>query len=386
MLMIVYPMFLAKNMNFGYVSSLIFILSITTLMQYMFSITYKLFLQANQKIYISNFVSSAIVIINLILTIIIICYVPSIHLVKICSSLVFLIQPYVYNHYVKKHYQIDKNVESNKVILQEKRSGFSQNLAHFINMNTDIMVITIFLSLTEVSVYSIYMLALTALRSIITTGANSYQAALGKYIAMNEERLLRSKFSKYELLIWFVSVVLFSTCLLLINPFVNIYTSGVKDANYYRPLFALIMTIAQFFFSARESYRYLILAGGKFKETNFGAIMEAVINIFVSIVLVHFWGIIGVAVGTLIAIVFRLIYFIIYLKNNIIFFKMINFVALIISSIIVFTINIIVYFVFEISINNFSSFFIWGIGIFLCELVLATLVFWIVYKQLTSHN
>ena len=62
--------------------------------------------------------------------------------------------------------------------------------------------------------------------------------------------------------------------------------------------------------------RLLVLAGGKFKETNFGAVAEAVINLGMSLLLITKFGLIGVAVGTLAAIAFRLIYLVWYLHKQ----------------------------------------------------------------------
>lgn len=69
-------------------------------------------------------------------------------------------------------------------------------------MNTDVAVLTIFMSLSDVSVYSIYMLAVVALRAIIISLSNSYQGALGKYYAEGNIVELKSKFEKFEKQFW----------------------------------------------------------------------------------------------------------------------------------------------------------------------------------------
>ena len=261
-LMAIYPALFAKGFSFEYTSTLILILSFNTLIQYLFSITNKLFLQANQKLYVCNIVTSITVIINLALSILVINIYPNIHIVKLISSLIYLIQPIIYNYYVKKYYNIDRKVKVKDKVLKERWSGFSQNIAYFINLNSSVIIITVFLSLKAVSVYSVYMLVMNGLRTVITTIANSYQSALGKYIAQSNIKNLQNQFRKFNTLLWILSSVLFSTCLLLINQFVSIYTAGISDANYFQPLFALIMVLAQFSFCIRESYRFLVLAGG----------------------------------------------------------------------------------------------------------------------------
>ena len=61
-LSIVYPLLFKTEFNFAYVCSLTLILSITVLVQYMFSITLKTLLDADKRVYVVNFTQTLIVI------------------------------------------------------------------------------------------------------------------------------------------------------------------------------------------------------------------------------------------------------------------------------------------------------------------------------------
>ena len=373
---VVYGWMFREKYSFCFVCSLVFILSFTTLAQYLFSITYKLLLQAQKKIYIVNTVSAITVIVNLFLSIILIYIFPKIHAIKLGSAVVFLLQPLIFKYCIEKKYrkEIWKNEKS--VYKMKKRwDGFAQNLAHFVNLNTDIAVITIFLSLIDVSVYTVYMLPITALRLIISSLTNSYQSALGKYYAQGEQKELKSNFEKFNNFNIIISIALFSTCVLLINPFVQLYTQGINDADYFQPVFAVIIVLANMFFCLREPYRYLILAAGKFKETNFGAILEAIINIVVSIVLIKKYKLIGIAFGTLLAIIYRFISFIIFFKNDILFKNYKCYFCNLFKLIVMIGINLIVYFEYTFKIDNFVYFCIYGGIIFIIEIVVAYIMF-----------
>ena len=228
-------------------------------------------------------------------------------------------------------------------------------------MNTDVAVLTIFTSLGTVSVYTVYLMAISALRGILSSFCNSYQSALGKYIAEDNIETLCDKFKKFESWSWFLCIATFATCLLLINPFVKLYTSGIHDENYFQPIFAIIIVLANAVYSVREPYRLLILAAGKFKETNFGSTMEAVLNLVISIILVWKFGLIGVAIGTLIAIGYRYIYFLLYLKKHIIYREYHSYMLYFATSTIVFAINIYIYFNFGITADSFMKFLEYGI-------------------------
>ena len=63
----------------------------------------------------------------------------------------------------------------------------------------------------------------------------------------------------------------------------------------------------------------MVLAAGHYKQTQWSAIIEAAINIVVSVVLVFNFGLIGVAIGTLAAMAYRTVYLAWYLSRNIIY-------------------------------------------------------------------
>ena len=63
----------------------------------------------------------------------------------------------------------------------------------------------------------------------------------------------------------------------------------------------------------------MIIAAGHYKETRMGAYGEAIINIITSIVFVYIWGLVGVAIGTVVATLFRQIYYVVYLSKHVLF-------------------------------------------------------------------
>lgn len=368
----IYSYSLKDRYSFGYVCSLVFILSFTTLIQYLFSITYKLLLQAQQRIYLVNIISFATIIINLLVSVALIYYFPEIHIIKLGSALIFLIQPLIYSYFTNKKYKHYKSAKiDDDYKLSNRWNGFAQNLAHFVNLNTDIAMITIFLSLSEVSVYSIYMLPITALRSLIASMTNSYHSALGKYNAQEDYIQLKKSFTKFDNMNSMVSVSIFCTCILLINPFVKLYTKGIADADYYRPIFAVLIILANMLYSMREPYRYLILAAGKFKETNFGAILEAILNLLISFILIKKLGLVGVAIGTLIAISYRFAYFIVYLKKNILAKPYKDYFYFLLKTALIVGVTVLIYLTVNFEINNFFTFCIYGALIFVIEIVIS---------------
>ena len=100
--------------------------------------------------------------------------------------------------------------------------------------------------------------------------------------------------------------------------FVGIYTKGIIDVNYIRPVFAYTIILAQFFNAIRIPYQLVVQAAGHYKQTKNGAIIEPIINITISVLFVLKFGLVGVAVGTLAATIFRTIQYSVYMGKNIV--------------------------------------------------------------------
>ena len=97
-----------------------------------------------------------------------------------------------------------------------------------------------------------------------------------------------------------------------------VYTRGVTDANYNVPLFAILITLANASHSFRLPYSMLILTAGHYKQTQHSYLIAAGINIVVSIALVYFYGLLGVAIGTLVSMTYQTIWMAWYSYKNIV--------------------------------------------------------------------
>ena len=309
-LSVVYPMIVKSEFAFVYTMSLVIIISISTLSEYYFGMVYKLYLQAEQKTYITSIIQMIAYILN---TIVIVCLVKAnanIQIIKLASGIIFVLRPIVQNIYVKKKYNINLKEADKNYKLKQKWDGLAQHIASVIHSNTDITILTILAPIVEVSVYSIYMLVIKGIKSIIQAFSGGIDASFGDMIAKGENEQLNKSFKTYELFYYTISTIAYACTIVLIVLFVKIYTQNITDANYIRPIFATIMVMAEFVWAIRMPYSGITLAAGHFKETQKGAWIESLTNIIVSVILVFKFGIIGVAIGTLVAMLIRTVEFV----------------------------------------------------------------------------
>ena len=306
----IYPLIISTEFSYIYTLSLIIIISISTFAEYYFGMTYKLYLQAEQKTYVISIIQIITYILSIVIIVILAKLHCSIHLIKLISGFIFVLRPVMQNIYVKRKYQININLVDNEYKLKNKWDGLAQHIAAVIHGDTDVTILTIFSNLTEVSVYSVYYLIVKGINSIIQAFTGGIDASFGDMIAKKEQENLNRKFNIYEVFYFTTATIVYTSTIILIVPFVSIYTKGITDANYIRPIFGVLLVLSEFMWAIRLPYSSITLAAGHFKETKKGAWVEAITNIVLSIILVFKYGIIGVAIGTLVAMLIRTIEFV----------------------------------------------------------------------------
>ena len=315
-LVVVYPTIVRDDFGFVYTALLIVAMSVNSFAQYFFGIINNIILGADQRGYIQYSLQILELILNTIACYIIIRLGYGIQVVKITTSLIYLIRPILMKIYVDKHYNINRKITYDVEPITQKWNGVAQHLSSIVLDNTDVLVLTFFSSLSNVSIYSVYHAVVYGIKRLFTIITNGIQSLLGELLAKNEIEKLKKVFSLTEWVVHTSVVFAFGCVFVLICPFVSVYTNGVTDTNYIVPAFAALITLANAFHALRLPYISMIFAGGHYKETQGSFIIAAVLNLAISVITVYRWGLIGVAIGTLIAMAYQTTWMAWYTSKN----------------------------------------------------------------------
>lgn len=324
-LVIVYPQFAGKNFGFVYTATLIVAISISSFAQYFFGIVNRLLLTADQRGYIQYNAQTLAVVCNTAACFVLIRVGCSIQIVKLTTSLIYLLQPFLIYLYVRHHYSIDKKIKYIKEPIPQKWNGIAQHVAAVILDGTDTIVLTLFATLSDVSIYSVYFLVVKGVKQLFMSMTNGITSLIGELWAKQEIKELNKTFSWTEWVIHTGTTFIFGLTAILIVPFVRVYTLGIHDANYIQPLFAALIVAANAGHCLRLPYNIIILAAGHYKQTQNNYIIAAILNIVVSVVTVKAWGLIGVAIGTLVAMGYQTVWMAVYDSKNLIKWPLRNF-------------------------------------------------------------
>ncbi len=299
----------------GYVFLLVLAIAVSKFAEYMWGISNITLLNADQRQYVVNAVTILSNVLNVAAIALLITFGPDILWVKLASSLVFILKPVIFTLYVKVRYSIGK--PKTRAVLQNKATGIAQHMAYVVQNNTDVLVLTVFADLKLVAVYSVYHMIAFSLRSIVTSFTGGMEAVFGNMIAKGEKKELLDAYKRYKFILSFLTLTVFGTAAALIVPFVMLYTHGTTDVDYSRPVFAILILLSEAINCLILPCFNLPIAANKLKESQLGAYSEAAINLVLSIALVFWNPLVGIALGTLVSSVFKAFYYMVFSAKHV---------------------------------------------------------------------
>lgn len=322
----IYPYIANQNFGFMYTATLIVAMSISSFAQYYFGVVNRLLLLADQRGYVQYNIQTVTLILNTIACTVLITRGASIQFVKLTTSLIYLLRPFGFKLYVDRHYNIDRKISYSGEPIKQKWNGVAQHVAAVVLDGTDSIVLTVFATLSDVSIYSVYHMVVYGVKQLFVSMTNGIQSLIGELWAKQETEELHDFFGWVEWAIHTGVVFIFGCTVALILPFVSVYTKGITDTNYMQPMFAILIVAANACHCLRVPYNLMILAGGHYKQTQSNYIVAAVLNFGLSVIFVKYAGLIGVAIGTLVAMLYQTVWMAYYDSRNLIRWPFKNFI------------------------------------------------------------
>ncbi len=318
-LALLFPFFAHSSLPKQFIAGLVFAIGIAAFFEYFLGIPYRILLQADQLNYIENILTSISCIIYTISTVYMIDHGFSLIDIKVSSAILSLIVMLCICRYADRRYKLNKFSKEETTPLSLRKDAAVHSVANIIHQNSDIVILTLTMDAKLVSVYTVYYFVVGQIKKILSSFVDAFESTFGNIWAKKEIPLFRERFRQYEFIIFSIVIVIFSCTSALLIPFVSLYTKEVHDVNYIRPFFSLLLVITEMIYCIRQPYVVIVQAAGKYKETKKVAILEAGVNLTVSLLLVWKLGLTGVIIGTLLANLIRTLYYISYSYQFILF-------------------------------------------------------------------
>ncbi len=200
------------------------------------------------------------------------------------------LHPYIKEKNVKKLEQ--KDVKS---LTKNISAMVFHKIGSVVVTGTDNLIISKFIGLVEVGIYSNYLVVINALKSILNQIFTSITASIGNLVVTESNKKTYDIFKKVLFLnFWLYSFV--SICLVvLFNDFITLW---VGKEYLFDLSIVIIITINFYITGMRKTVLTFRDALGLYWQDRYKPLFESLINIVASLILVKYFGIVGVFVGT----------------------------------------------------------------------------------------
>ena len=301
---LIYPLLLHTQIPYGVCCLVILLQGSGNVISYLFQGKYNMLLRVDNRNYVTTNLGTITSVLTDICRIGLLMMGRSIVAVQATYLAFNLIKMLYIAWYMRRNYPwIDLSVKPNFQAISQKSAVLVHQISSLVFSHTDVLILTFVSGLKTVSIYSMYATIYGMVSNIVTIATNSVQSVLGQTFHNDRKKyiLMQDTFEIYYLALVFS---LFAIASIFILPFMKLYTTGA-DINYIDYKLPVLFGAYQLLTYGRTSANLIISFSGKFKETQWRAWLETIINLVVSFVCVFRFGIYGVLFGTIAALLYR---------------------------------------------------------------------------------
>lgn len=183
-------------------------------------------------------------------------------------------------------------------IIKNTKAMMMHKVGSVVVNSTDNILLSTYVGLSAVGIYSNYYLIISALNSVLGQIYVSITASVGNLFANSSKERQYTTFKNINFLtFWIYSFA--STCLLILfNPFIEIWLGK----EYLFDMKIVLTLVINFYITGmRKSVLTFREAAGLFAKDKYKPIIESIINLVTSIILALKFGVIGIFIGTFIS-------------------------------------------------------------------------------------
>ena len=283
--------------------NIIFVIYFITLAVEYFLTYPETLLNADQKHYKISFILIGYTLMTNVLQIIALLLTRNFLIYILADVIMKLIKFIAINIYVKRYYPEVDFYNKEKLEKKEKnvftknvKSLFLYKIGDYLINGTDNIIISKIIDISTVGFYSNYLSTITIFRNIINNIISGVTASFGNLIVKEDEKVQENVFSIMNFITYIFCGFVLCCLLFLFNDFIKMF----YGENYMLGISEVIIICLNFYIASMllplESVKS---AAGLYYEDRYATIVQAAINVVISIVLGYKMGLIGILIGTL---------------------------------------------------------------------------------------
>lgn len=198
--------------------------------------------------------------------------------------------------YIAKGKAQSLDTETRHDIIKKVKALFMHKIGAFIVLGSDNIIIAAFLGIVTVGLYSNYYLVIAAIGMIIGQVFTAVTASVGNLLITSNAKKSYAVYNNVRFANFWLATVAATGMLVVMDSFVVVWL-GQNYVLAIGVLAALSINLyLQLFRSVTNSFKE---AAGIFHQDRFVPLIESLVNIVLSIVFLHYFGLTGVIIGTI---------------------------------------------------------------------------------------
>lgn len=318
----IYPFFITvEDMVYKELFILVIVLGLSGVLDFFVMAKYTTLLTADQKMYVISLANGIQVILTTLLIYVLALCHTNIVVLRATVLIVILLKAGIIVYYAKKQYRtVDYNFSKPDFTALSKRwDVLYLQILTVIQAGTPVVLLTIFVgNLKIVSVYVIYNMVITGVNGILGIFMNGLQAGFGELIVKGENEKLNKAYTDFEFIYYNLIGIVYLVTFITIQPFIQIYTSGVNDVNYNVPVIAFLFVLNALLYNIKTPQGMITLSAGLYKEQRWQITIQGLLAFVIGLIFVSTFGIMGVLAGLIVSNIYRDIEIPFFVSRNII--------------------------------------------------------------------
>lgn len=307
-----------ESLTFATIFPLALLLGVNGCVDFFFVSGYRVLLTADQK----NYILSLSGILQTVLRTVIICILATgkinvVVLYTIAVIPVLLKCGCIYFYSKRAYPYIDKRAPADSSALNKRWDVIYQQILGTVQTGAPTVIATAVLDLLQVSVYSIYNMVVSGINGVLSIFITGLPAGFGELIAKGEKENLKKTVSEFEVAYYYLLSIVYGVTMVMILPFVSVYTSGITDVNYYSPILAFVIVLNGLLYNIKTPQSMLIISAGMYKETRWRVTAQGAIIIVMGVALGIPYGLPGIIIGSCLSNIYRTIDLIFFVPRRI---------------------------------------------------------------------
>ncbi len=301
----VYAFIVPASIEPTVIFGIVVLTALPALFSYFIQAKYRILLEVDGRKYVITNSETVLQLLSNIGKILVILLTNSLLLIQLVYCILSLIQlGYVYIYAKRRYKWLNLKAKPDYEAIAQRKSVLVHQVSGMVFNNTDVLLLSFLTDFKVVSIYTIYNIFFSQVQTFITSIISGFSFALGQMFHTDRDKFMKV-YNVYETFYIMATFIIYTLMAIFLLPLIQIYTSGIDDANYTNIYLVFLFVIMNLLSNGKLPSNHVLEYSGKFKETRSHAIWEMVINIIVSVVAILFFGICGAIIGTIVALLYR---------------------------------------------------------------------------------